>query len=270
MTPTRLRGAFSPAHKIRYLNKISMKIARLFFTGSKGDIGSDYEETNFMESTAKPEEKDLPSPCTVEAILFDFGGVIAEEGFRKGLVAIAQARGLPVEPFLSGAYELVYDVGYVLGRADERAYWSALRKETGIEGTDKELREVILSHFILRPWMLELIQRLHKTGVRLAILSDQTDWLDELDARNGFFRWFERVFNSFHVGRSKRDAMLFDMVMREMSLSADQMVFVDDSEGNIRRARTRGLWTILYRDRKQFMKEMGVFCPFLLRESQGL
>jgi putative hydrolase of the HAD superfamily len=223
-----------------------------------------------MERTAKPEEKDEPGPCTVEAILFDFGGVIAEEGFRNGLVAIAKAGGLPVEPFLSIAYELVYDVGYVLGRADEDAYWGALRKETGIQRTDRELREVILSHFTLRPWMLLLIRALHERSIRLAILSDQTDWLDELNERHGFFRWFERVFNSFHLGRSKRDASLFDMILSEMTLSPDQTVFVDDNEGNIRRARGRGLRTVLYKDREQFMEEMGELCPFLVRESHGL
>jgi hypothetical protein len=90
-------------HKIRYLSRISTKIAPLFFTGSKGDIGCDHKETKFMERTAKPEERDLPSPCTVEAILFDFGGVIAEEGFRNGLVAIAQASGLPMNWFTTWA-----------------------------------------------------------------------------------------------------------------------------------------------------------------------
>jgi FMN phosphatase YigB (HAD superfamily) len=230
-------------------------------------------ERKFMEGTAKQdehEEKDLSGPCTVEAVLFDFGGVIAEEGFRNGLVTIAHASGLPVEPFLAIAYELVYDVGYVLGLADEGAYWGALRKETGIKRTDSELREVILSHFTLRPWMLKLIRILNEKSVRLAILSDQTDWLDELNERHGFFKWFEQVFNSFHVGRSKRDASLFDLVLSEMTLSPDQTVFVDDNEGNIQRAGARGLRTVLFKDREQFMEEMGVLCPFLVRESHGL
>jgi putative hydrolase of the HAD superfamily len=242
-----------------------MKIAPPFFTGSKNDIGCGQKETEFMGRTFRPKEKDQPSPCKVDAILFDFGGVIAEEGFRNGLAAIAQAEGRPIESFLVRAYELVYDVGYVLGRADEGAYWAALRKETGIEGTDKALREVILSHFILRPWMLQLIRRLHEAGVRMAILSDQTNWLDELNERYGFFKWFERVFNSFHVGRSKRDASLFDMVLSEMTILPGLAVFVDDNEGNTQRARARGLRTVLYKDREQFMGEMGVFCPFLVR-----
>ena len=31
---------------------------------------------------------------TIQAVLFDFGGVIAEEGFRKGLSYIALLNGL--------------------------------------------------------------------------------------------------------------------------------------------------------------------------------
>jgi putative hydrolase of the HAD superfamily len=223
-----------------------------------------------MERKARDEEKDVPGPCTVDAILFDFGGVIADEGFRNGLAAIAEAEGLAVEPFLSIAEALIYDVGYVLGRSDEGAYWRALRKETGIERTDRELRGVILNHFTLRPWMLALIRALHETPVRLAILSDQTDWLDELNERHGFFKWFERVFNSFHIGRSKREAFLFDVVLREMTLSPDQTLFVDNNEGHIQRAKTRGLRTVLYRHREQFMGEMGVFCPFLVQKSHAI
>lgn len=222
-----------------------------------------------MGRAFEPQGKALSRPCMVDAILFDFGGVIAEEGFRNGLAAIAKASSLPTESFLTCAYELVYDGGYVLGRVNESAYWAALRKETGIEGTDRALREIILAHFILRPWMLRLIRALHEKSIRLAILSDQTNWLDELNERHGFFKWFDRVFNSFHLGLSKRDASLFDMVLTEMAILPNQALFVDDSEGNTQRAQTRGLRTVLYRDREQFMGELGVFCPFLVGQGHG-
>jgi putative hydrolase of the HAD superfamily len=34
------------------------------------------------------------SDMNIDAVLFDFGGVIAEEGFKQGLAAIARAHGL--------------------------------------------------------------------------------------------------------------------------------------------------------------------------------
>ena len=113
-------------------------------------------------------------PCTVDAILFDFGGVLAEEGFRNGLLSIARLNELAPEPFAGTGFELVFKVGYVIGQSDESTFWQALREQTGIRDTDEKLRKEILSHFRLRAWMIELVKKLKQRNVRLAILSDQT------------------------------------------------------------------------------------------------
>lgn len=201
--------------------------------------------------------------CSVAAILFDFGGVIAEEGFREGLTAIAREHALEPGAFVRVGFELVYEVGYVLGRSDENTFWEAVRDKTGIRAADETLRENILSHFTLRPWMLEILPRLREAGVRLALLSDQTNWLDELDAKLHFFRCFDHVFNSYHLGKSKKDPSLFDGVLKVMDLQAGQALFVDDHGAHIDRAGQRGLNTILYQDQSIFMHALAVFCPFL-------
>jgi putative hydrolase of the HAD superfamily len=201
--------------------------------------------------------------CSVEVILFDFGGVLAEEGFRKGLRKIAAQSGLEPESFVQTGFELVFEVGYVLGEAGEATFWDALRRKTGIGGSDASLRAVILDCFEIRSWMLNLIKGLRQGQVRLAILSDQTNWLDELNVQNGFFDLFEHVFNSFYEGKSKRDPTLFDDVLKYMQVQAGQVLFVDDSRGNIGRAKEKGLHTILYESRRQFESELRSFCPSL-------
>ena len=55
----------------------------------------------------------------IKAIMFDFGGVLAEEGFREGLKAIAEKNGLDPDLFYETAKELIYESGYVTGRSDE-------------------------------------------------------------------------------------------------------------------------------------------------------
>jgi len=203
-------------------------------------------------------------PCTVEAIIFDFGGVLAEEGFRNGLFAIARRNGLEPESFARTGFELVYDVGYVLGRADERTFWRALRERTRISDPDSTLRYDILSHFRLRPWMLDLVRELKQNGMCLAILSDQTNWLDELDGRDDFFRWFDHVFNSYHQGKSKKEISLFKDVLSYIGVHAGQALFVDDHESHIKRAEAIGLNTILYLDRERFEADLALFCPHLI------
>ena len=80
-------------------------------------------------------------------ILFDFGGVLAEEGFKNGLVAIALRNGLNPEEFWQQAYALTFNGGYVTGRMDENTFWKTLREQTGIKGSDADLRAEILSRF---------------------------------------------------------------------------------------------------------------------------
>ena len=202
-------------------------------------------------------------PCSIDLILFDFGGVIAEEGFRNGLLSIAHLNGLDSAIFLKEAYELTFKGGFVTGKVDEHTFWHMLRERTGIKGSDQELRKELLSRFVLRNWMLELVQRLKDASVVTAILSDQTNWLDELDAQYNFFRLFDRVFNSYHLGKCKKDESLFEDVLGEMNFRPEQSLFIDDSQDNIKRATNRGLHTIYYQDKTSFMENMLSFCPFL-------
>ena len=201
--------------------------------------------------------------CSIELVLFDFGGVIAEEGFRNGLQSLAHINGLDSAIFLKEAYELTFNGGYVTGKADEHTFWHILRERTGIKGSDQELRKEILSRFVLRNWMLDLVQRLKEASVVTAILSDQTNWLDELDAQYNFFGLFDRVFNSYHLGKCKKDESLFEDVLGEMNFRPEQSLFIDDSQDNIKRATNRGLHTIYYQDKISFMDSMLSFCPFL-------
>jgi putative hydrolase of the HAD superfamily len=212
-----------------------------------------------MGNHAPPVER----ACSVDVILFDFGGVLAEEGFRDGLATIAGKNSLEKQSFVRTGSDLVYKVGYLLGRASEKDYWMALRKETGINGDDQELRNIILSHFKLRTWMMELVEQLRELHIGLGILSDQTNWLDELNAKYGFFKRFDYVFNSYHLGKSKRDPTVFEDVVAVMEVQAHQVLFVDDSPGNIERARGRGLNGLLYEDWERFYRDLAEFCPFL-------
>lgn len=199
----------------------------------------------------------------LDLVLFDFGGVIAEEGFREGLYAIAGANGLEPEAFYEQAADLIRSSGYLTGRASEQAFWQEVRTRCGISGSDKALRSEILSRFQLRDWMITLTARIRQAGMRTAMLSDQTNWLDELEAALHFFRFFDQVFNSFHLNKSKHDPTVFKDVLSIMGVGPHRALFIDDTTGHIERARQQGLQTILYQDRPTFEQSLQRKLPFL-------
>lgn len=192
----------------------------------------------------------------VRLVLFDYGGVLAEEGFRQGLMAIARRAGLDPAAFFAMATEAVYATGYVTGQGTEADFWQALRQQARLSTTDQGLTREILSRFRLRPTMLALVRSLRDAGLRTAILSDQTNWLDELEARQKFSQYFETVFNSFHTGISKRDPASFTQAAIRLSEAPGRILLVDDNEGNIQRAMDQGLQAHLFVSEQAFADEL--------------
>jgi HAD superfamily hydrolase (TIGR01509 family) len=196
----------------------------------------------------------------VKVIFFDYGGVLADEGFRHGLYAIAMLNGIDPANFFDTACDLIHTTEYLTGKRDEMFFWDAIRDQTGIKMNDSELRSMILDRFILRKWMMDIIDELGKNHIRLAILSDQTNWLDELENRDHFFNNFEKVFNSYHLGKSKRDTSLFSDVLGIMKVDPGHALFIDDTTEHIDRAYSLGINTILFKDKADFIDRINACC----------
>lgn len=206
-------------------------------------------QTLFRLRLGAPAEK-------VTTVIFDYGGVLAEEGFREGLFELARRQGLDPIAVHGAGMEAVYASGYVLGTGSQSAFWQSLRERTWLRGSDRELSNLILDRFVLRPRMMETVRALREKGYRTAILSDQTDWLDWLDRRDGFFREFDRIFNSYRLGKGKRDPSVFDDVARELGIAPGEALFVDDMLANVVRAESRGMRGILFEDEPRFERDL--------------
>jgi putative hydrolase of the HAD superfamily len=189
--------------------------------------------------------------------------VIADEGFRDGLHAIAMLNAIDPENFFGKARDLIHTTGYLTGKRDEIFFWDKLREQTGIKMNNIELRNIILDRFIIRQWMMDVVDELGKNNIRLAILSDQTNWLDELEERDPIFHKFEKVFNSYHLGKSKREMSLFYDVLGSMKVNPESALFIDDTSEHIERASSLGINTILYKDQMDFIDRVTKYCPGL-------
>lgn len=185
-------------------------------------------------------------------ILFDFGGVLAEEGFRNGLLSMAKEQGLNTDTIMSEGMLAVYDSGFVIGKGSAADFWSLMRTRTGLKGNDDILTKRILDGFVVRPGMIRLIKALRERGYETGILSDQTHWLDELDNTYHFSEAFSHIYNSYYLGKGKRDSTLFLDVAADLKTAPGNILFVDDDMGNIKRAEESGLRTIQFVDEISF------------------
>jgi putative hydrolase of the HAD superfamily len=80
--------------------------------------------------------------------------------------------------------------------------------------------------------------------------------LDTLDSQYHFFHYFDAVFNSYHLGKTKRDPSIFDDTLQALQVEAGETLFVDDNPGHIDRANEKGLQTHLYVDREGYFARL--------------
>ena len=98
------------------------------------------------------------------------------------------------------------------------------------------------SFLVVVPW------RLRGRGYLTGILSDQTEWLDRLDAQDHLYRLSDRVYNSYYLGTGKRDPSLFTEAAADLGLPPSAILLVDDTAANVARATSAGMRAVRYVD----------------------
>jgi putative hydrolase of the HAD superfamily len=192
----------------------------------------------------------------VTHIIFDFDGVIAEPGFRLALAELAPDQGLELAEIARQGMRALLKSGYVTGQGREAQFRAQLQAATGIDVDVAILRAAILRRSTIRQPMIALVDQLRLDGLIVALLSDHTDWLDEIAEANGLVEHFDYFFNSYYLQRSKRDPLVFDQVLELIGAEASQTLFIDDNPANVERAVSRGLQGITYRDFTQLGAEL--------------
>lgn len=99
-------------------------------------------------------------------------------------------------------------------------------------------------HFL--PGMAELLEALDGRVDRY-IASNYPVWIEELQSRFGFDRYFEGVYVSCHLGVRKPDPAFFHAMLDEVGVTPGRCLFVDDRRVNCEAAAALGIHTHLFR-----------------------
>jgi putative hydrolase of the HAD superfamily len=186
----------------------------------------------------------------IRAVYFDLGGVYYTEGFREGLFAIARKHGVDEHSFFEAATQVIFANGYVRGEAPERIFWDELAAATGVETDLFTDRALILAAFKPLPGMVSLVSQTREF-LPVGLLTDQCNWLYELDDRDGLLSAFDAVINSYEEGFTKRDSEIFRIACQRLDTLPEEVIFFDDNTENVTGAREFGMRAFLFEDADQ-------------------
>jgi epoxide hydrolase-like predicted phosphatase len=190
---------------------------------------------------------------SIQAVLFDFGGVFMDSPFAA-VRAFGASQGMPPERALAllfGAYDA--DTDHPWHRLERGELTLLEARQAIFELGDPEHRidlfEALgsLRNASVRADMIEVAREARARGVKTAIVTNNVRefgdaWRAMLPAED----LFDAIVDSAHVGLRKPDPRIFQLALERLGgvLPADA-VFLDDYEGNVAAAERLGIRGIL-------------------------
>jgi epoxide hydrolase-like predicted phosphatase len=199
------------------------------------------------------------SSVTIEAVIFDFGGVFTRTDVSQALldewdgILGREAGTLRSEVHSGDAWEAVST-----GRISPEQYWAVTgaRHQALLPADFEKLRVGV---FLIEPIdeeMVALAKRLRKR-TRLALCSNAVHDLRRiLGERPDIDALFEQVVVSVEVGLRKPDPAILILTAQRLGLRPDACLFVDDKERNTNAAAAIGMPAVVYSSVNQLTTEL--------------
>ena len=185
----------------------------------------------------------------IKNIIFDLGGVIINLDIPK---TISEFNKLSNQPFESIYNQLqqtpVFDL-FDKGQITEKDFFVELKKVLRNDVTDEELLFAWNAMLLDFPkHRLELLSKL-KPNYRLFLLSNTNEshvleFEKTLFVSHGYQNlepFFEKVYYSCRMNQRKPNADIFESVLNENNLIAEETLFIDDSPQHVEGALTLGV-----------------------------
>lgn len=181
---------------------------------------------------------------TVDAIVFDLGGVLLDIDFRRAFAAWAAAGGVP-----AGAIAARFTVdeaccAHERGEIDDRAYFAHLRGALGLPRLSDEQMLAGWTAIIGEPIPgIEPLVRSLAARLPLYVFSNTNPaHVAHFALRfHHLLAHFRRTFTSCELGRRKPEAEAFARVSDLIGVPPARLALFDDVEANVAGARRAGL-----------------------------
>ncbi|ADV82711.1 HAD family hydrolase [Terriglobus saanensis] len=192
----------------------------------------------------------------VKAVLFDFGLVLS--GPANVVVWDEMKRELAMDEATFHPSYWQFRDEYDRGTLNGTEYWNAVagRKLQDAEVAELKRLDTELWTDMNEP-MVAWAERLQKAGVKTGILSNIGDAME--DGIRGKLAWvaeFTHAVWSHQLKMRKPEPEIYAVAVKGLGVPAEQILFVDDREENIRGAEAAGMLGIVYKNHAAFLAEM--------------
>ena len=108
------------------------------------------------------------------------------------------------------------------------------------------------------PGTMEIVKQLKaKEKYQLILLSDHArEWMEYIEEKNKDLKIFDKKIFSYDIGAVKSDKQTFKTVLEKVAIVADETLFIDDYEKNVKNAEAVGIHGIVFENAEQLRKTL--------------
>jgi len=185
----------------------------------------------------------MPISIPGRVIVFDYGEVISRspsEADRDALVAVS---GVQADRFWPAYWHRRDELDE--GTLAVTDYWRRMAQELDADWSDSRIHQLWVTDY--RSWLsadtdtLDVLFELRDGGTRMALLSNAGRDFGSYFRHSPLGDLFEAVFVSGELNMIKPAASIFEHVINALGITAEQTVFVDNKEVNVRGAEALGI-----------------------------
>ncbi len=194
----------------------------------------------------------------IRAIIFDWGGVLAEDPAPRLFEYCAKALGVSVEQYTTAFNICLYD--FQTGRVTEKQFWCNMtdRLNVPMPKVDSLWSDAFAVAYRPRQELFLLAGRLRKAVRKIALLSNTEKPVVELIRRQKYCVFDAMVFSCLE-GIAKPDRKIYEIALDQLTTPAENTLFIDDKRDFIDGAKKVGLRTVLFENINQLKKDLAEF-----------
>ncbi len=193
----------------------------------------------------------------IKAVIFDMGGVLLRTVNPEPREAIARRFGTTRVELEKYVFRGPTSMQSEVGEVSDIVHWKTVLQHFG--HPDENPLEVYAEYFsgdVIDQELMDYAESL-KPVLKIGLLSNA--WVDsriKLGTMFNFIESFDAAIFSAEVKARKPDEEIFQIMLNQLNVKACESIFIDDFPENIEGAKKIGLYTILFKNTQEAIRQI--------------
>jgi epoxide hydrolase-like predicted phosphatase len=196
----------------------------------------------------------------IKAIAFDYGGVIeiTDSTYKELHQKIANYLQVTLENWL----EVYHSLNHLsaTGKSSYQEVYALTAQKLGASDTQlAHIYEINDENYKTRKInveLIEIIKDLRNKNYKIGLISNNNIELRQKMINQNIIDYFDAVVVSSEVGYQKPQPEIYNILFKELGVSSNEIILVDDSNRPLQGAKDLGCTPLLYKNNKQLIEDL--------------